>query len=197
MDGDRVDIIGLGFAMRHKVANSAKRIKQECPIKDDDDKFRSFPPIPGGSNPCFIAPETFCHHNTTNSSKDRSVTTENDDNRVWNGFRDDLWATGLIIYSMVVGTDALFAAPIAGDKRFARLCIKGDVKGETERYWTQSNKDTSLPSDEFCDLLGSMLSIDPNQRPTLENVMKHPWVTNSDTSVTPTNFSNGTYPMTL
>ncbi len=195
MDGDRVDIIALGYAMRHNVTNPNKRIKRDDPTSRTTDD-ENLPLIPGGSNPCFIAPETFCHRNTT-SSADSRVTTENYDNRVWNGFRDDLWATGLILYSMVVGIDALFAAPIAGDKRFARLCIKGDVKGETERYWRQSGKDTSLPSDDFFDLLQAMLSVDPNQRRTLENVMEHPWVTNSDISVTPTNFSAGTHPMTL
>jgi len=39
---------------------------------------------------------------------------------------------------------------------------------------TKSQKDYF--SDDFKDLIISMLSLDPNQRPTLDKIMKHPWV---------------------
>ncbi len=185
LDGDRVDIVGLGWALRHDVMKpTANAIDGSA----DDENNRSHPPLPGGSDPRFITPESFGFHTNGSSSRIDSEKTTT----VWNGFRDDLWAAGLILYSMVMGTDALFAAPIAGDKHFARLCIKGDVKGEIERYWKRLGKDaSSLPSGDLVNLLQSMLSVDPTHRPTLETVMKDPWVRNIDISITPTGCYEG------
>lgn len=96
-------------------------------------------------------------------------------------------AAGLMLYSMVVGTNALFFAPIAGDKIFTRLCIKGDIRGEVERYGKQLGQDYSnLLSNDLLDLLRTMLRADPKQRLSLEEVMEHPWVTNDDLIITPT-----------
>jgi len=178
MDGDHVDVIGLGWAVR---------ISQDNTNYDkSDDKNRYFPATPGGSDPRFIAPEYFDYRSRNRDGY--GTTNEND--RVWNGFRDDLWATGLILYSMVVGTDALFTAPIAGDKIFTRLCIKGDVRGEAERCGKRLGKDyTNLLSDDLVKLLQSMLIADPKQRLVLEEVVEHPWVTNNDPVITPTEFA--------
>ena len=96
-------------------------------------------------------------------------------------------AAGLMLYSMVVGTNALFFAPIAGDKIFTRLCIKGDIRGEVERYGKQLGQDYSnLLSNDLLDLLRTMLRADPKQRLSLEEVLEHPWVTNDDLIITPT-----------
>jgi serine/threonine protein kinase len=96
-------------------------------------------------------------------------------------------AAGLMLYSMVVGTNALFSTPIAGDKIFTRLCIKGDIRGEVERYGKQLGRDYyNLLSNDLLDLLRTMLSADPKQRLSLEEVMEHPWVTNDDLIITPT-----------
>jgi hypothetical protein len=96
-------------------------------------------------------------------------------------------AAGLMLYSMVVGTKALFSAPIAGDKIFTRLCIKGDIRGEVERYGKQLGQDYSnLLSNDLLDLLRTILRADPKQRLFLEEVMEHPWVTNDDLIITPT-----------
>jgi len=170
MDGDHVDIIGLGWALQ---CNKSKAVSQDA---NGDDKSRYFPPTSGCSDPRFIAPESF--HYQSSSNKDSGGTTDGAD-RVWNGFSDDLWATGLILYSMVVGTDALFTLPISGNKIFTRLCIKGDIRGEAERSG-------NLLSDDLVILLQSMLNADPKQRSVLEHVMVHPWVTNDEPAITPT-----------
>ena len=169
MDGDHVDIIGLGWALQ---CNNSEAVSQEA---NGDDKSRYFPPTPGCSDPRFIAPESF-HYQSSN--KDNGGTTDDAD-KVWNGFSDDLWATGLILYSMVVGTGALFTLPIAGNKIFTRLCIRGDVKGEAERFG-------NILSDDLVNLLQSMLNVDPKQRSVLEHVMEHPWVTNDEPTNSPT-----------
>mmetsp|Transcript_24937 Transcript_24937/g.26760 ORF Transcript_24937/g.26760 Transcript_24937/m.26760 type:complete len:81 (+) Transcript_24937:42-284(+) len=80
-----------------------------------------------------------------------------------------------MLYSMVVGTNALFSAPIAGDKIFTKLCIRGDIRGEVKRYGKQLGKDYSnLLINDLLDLLRTMLKADPKQRLSLEEVTEHP-----------------------
>jgi serine/threonine protein kinase len=146
MEGDTVDICQLGWALRYS----------ERDIVEED---RPMPP-PVGLNPQYIAPEYF------------GSTTQG----LWNGFRADLWAAGLMLYSMVVGSDALFTAPITEDKSFVRLCIKGDIRGQAERYGKLVGKNFSGLSDELVDLLEHMLIADPERRLSLEQVMVHPWL---------------------
>jgi serine/threonine protein kinase len=151
MDRDHVDICELGWALRcNKNAQG------------DDEGDRPLPP-PGGSNPKYVAPEYF------GSLKGS-----------WNGFSADLWAAGLILYTMILGTDSLFAAPIAEDRTFAMLCIKGDVRCLARRYGKLMGKDFSGLSDDLVDLLRNMLAADPKQRLSLEQVTDHPWLTSTD-----------------
>lgn len=104
---------------------------------------------------------------------------------VWNGFRTDLWAAGLMLYSMVIGSDALFTAPIVEDKTFCRLCIKGNIRSQAKRYGKLVKKDFSGLSDELMDLLKHMLRADPERRLSLDQVMVHPWLI-TDEVMTPT-----------
>lgn len=151
MDGDHLDICQLGRAL-HCSPNEVAVGKSSCPP----------PPSPGGLDPQYLAPEYF--EWTTRGG-------------VWNGFNADLWAAGLMVFSMVVGTGALFTAPIAEDKSFTRMCIKGDIRGQVKRYGTLAGRDFSGLSDALMDLLKDMLRADPGQRLSLEQVMKHPWLT--------------------
>jgi serine/threonine protein kinase len=141
----------------------ALRFNKNAPADED----RPLPP-PGGSDPKYVAPEYF------GSLKGS-----------WNGFGADLWAAGLMLYTMIFGTDSLFAAPIAEDRIFARLCIKGDVRGLAKRYGKLVGKDFSSLSDDLIDLLTNMLAADPKQRLSLEHAMEHPWLTSTDV-VSPT-----------
>lgn len=172
MNGDQIDIVGLGWALQCDDAIATNQMK-----KPDDGMSSSLTPTPGGSDPRFIPPESFL---ALNSSEESTIMGRSNDG--WNGFRDDLWAAGLILYSMVVGIDALFASPIAGDQRFKKLCILGDMKGEAQRFGITL-------SDDLIKLLQSMMSADPQRRPTLGQVMENAWVTRDDVSVTPTSFS--------
>lgn len=145
LDGDRLDICDLGWAMRFNPNVPA----------DEDHPF----PLPGGTHPQFIPPEYFRYTKEP-----------------WDGFRGDLWAAGLILYTMVVGTNGLFTAPISEDKSFVRLCVKGDIRGQLKRYGTLVGRDFSGMSDELVDLLQKMMRADPNQRLTLDQVLLHPWL---------------------
>jgi serine/threonine protein kinase len=131
------------------------------------DEDRPLPP-PGGLDPNFIAPEYF-----------GTIRGE------WNGFSADLWSSGLMLFSMVVGSGALFTAPIMEDKSFHRMCIRSDIQGQVTKYGKLVGKDFSGLSQEVLDLLGNMLKADPKQRLSLEQVIEHPWLT-KDELTTPT-----------
>lgn len=55
--------------------------------------------------------------------------------------------------------------------------------GKFENFWkahTKSKGIASYYSDEFKDMITSMLMLDPNKRLTMDQVMDHPWYTNPD-----------------
>jgi len=79
---------------------------------------------------------------------------------------------------MVVGTEALFAAPVMDDKIFYALCVEGDIKKTINAYAKRSGIYISL-SDDVLTLLKNLLRADPKQRYTLDEALDHPWV-NSD-----------------
>jgi len=115
-------------------------------------------PIPGGISPLFIAPEYFSGSSSS-----------------WDGFTADLWAAGLMLYTMVVGSEALFAAPIMEDKLFVALCIDGKI-----RQTVNANVEASIPgkvlSDDLIELLERMLKANPKHRYSLDEVINHQWV---------------------
>ena len=115
-------------------------------------------PIPGGISPLFIAPEYFLGSSSS-----------------WDGFTADLWAAGLMLYTMVVGSEALFAAPIMEDKVFVALCIDGKIRQTLNANVEDSEPGKAL-SDDLIELLERMLKADPTQRYSLDEVINHQWV---------------------
>lgn len=98
----------------------------------------------------------------------------NSDN--FDGFAIDLWSTGVILYIMLTGFPPYDQASLS-DKRF-ELIVQGRLV-EQLRNW-----DIFL-SEDAGDLLQTMLQHHPRDRPTLAEVMAHPWVTNEDVKVPP------------
>lgn len=125
------------------------------------------PPPPGNSNPQYIPPEFF--HGSDGS---------------WDGFAGDLWACGLMLYSMVVSTQALFAAPVLEDRLFGELCVKGNIGEQAEKHGKVTGKDIKL-SDGLIDLLRQMMKADPNDRLSLKMVTEHKWVKDGEETVPP------------
>lgn len=149
MKGFQVVISDLGWSLRFKKGAAS----------EDEDKAL---PAPGGTNLQFIAPEYFGGLKGA-----------------WDGFAADLWAAGLMLYCMVVGCEALFAAPIADDKKFLQLCVKGKIGAEAENFGKTKGVDIKL-SEDLVDLLQHMLKADPKDRFSLDQVMQHRWVTHDD-----------------
>lgn len=50
--------------------------------------------------------------------------------------------------------------------------------GKTPTFWKahQKNKPAGYFSEEFKDMINAMLSLDPNERPTMEQLMSSAWM---------------------
>jgi serine/threonine protein kinase len=131
----------------------SRRFNKNAPV--DEDKPL---PVPGGNTPQYLAPEYFVGSTG-----------------VWDGFAADLWASGVMLYSMVVSSEALFVAPIPEDRIFVELCVKGNIGAAATKYSKKAGNEVHL-SDELVDLLQRMLKVNPKERLSLDEVMEHPWV---------------------
>jgi len=91
--------------------------------------------------------------------------------RPFDGFAIDLWATGVILFIMLVGLPPWeFARP--EDPRYKMV-----IKGKLSRMLESWNRPVSP---EAADLLQKMLMEDPRQRLSLTEVKDHPWVVGPD-----------------
>lgn len=88
---------------------------------------------------------------------------------VFDGFAIDLWASGVVLFVMLIGL-APFKWAHPSDKRYAKIA-KGNLKE------MMSGLHINL-SEEACDLLQNMFWRDPRKRLTLAQIMQHPWVQN-------------------
>lgn len=86
----------------------------------------------------------------------------------YNGMKADIWSAGVVLYAMVA---AHFPWIVPDDlppenlmKETARQIVDGDI---------------ALPdgiSYELQNLMANLLNVDPNERPTAEEVLEHPWL---------------------
>lgn len=92
----------------------------------------------------------------------------------FDGFAIDLWAAGVILYIMLTGFPPYDQANRT-DQRFD-LIVTGRLM-EQLRNW-----DIHL-SDQAGDLMQKMLQLHPKNRPTLAQVLQHPWVTSNEVEI--------------
>ncbi|KAL3931838.1 MAG: hypothetical protein SGBAC_011122 [Bacillariaceae sp.] len=143
------------------VSITESRFPVRCKTATSGESHQS-PPVPAGSQVQYIAPEYF-----------------RGSEGPWNGYAADLWACGLILYSMVIGADALFLAPLDDDRTFVKLCLKGQIRSLAFTYGELIGESIEL-SDDVVDLLQKMLKVDPHERLNLSKIMEHPWVANGE-----------------
>lgn len=94
----------------------------------------------------------------------------------FDGFAIDLWATGVILYIMLTGFPPYDQASVT-DQRF-ELIVTGRLVEQLHNW-------DIFVSDEAGDLLQSMLQLDPRDRPTLAQLMAHPWVARGEVQAPP------------
>lgn len=94
------------------------------------------------------------------------------DTEAFDGFAIDVWACGVILFTMLVGLPP-FEWATRDDPRY-RMITRGDLMKMLDHWERQI-------SNEAGDLLQSMLREDPRERLSLMEVRDHPWVINDNT----------------
>merc|ERR1712173_288239 len=80
------------------------------------------------------------------------------------GIAVDMWSMGVILYTMVCGQRPFEAS---GSRSVFMVVQKGIYQ------WP----DDIEPTPEVIDLVGRMLTVDPEKRITAQEAIEHPWIT--------------------
>ena len=88
---------------------------------------------------------------------------------VYYGQKVDIFAIGMVIYSMYVGNPPFRYAIKDKDMRYKLFCSNPSY------FWSMDCKKIAI-SDDFQDLISKMLSPDPYFRPTYDQVLAHSWL---------------------
>lgn len=86
----------------------------------------------------------------------------------YNGILNDLFSAGIILFNMITAKSPFeMANPLSGLYRWI-------ATNEHDRFWAFFEK--LMPFDpDFKDLINSMFSVDPTERPTIAEIKFHPW----------------------
>ena len=91
----------------------------------------------------------------------------------YEGARVDIFASGIILF-MILSQRAPFGVAKPSDRHYRML-----AEGRFEDFWlahAEVNNGTDIFSAEFKDLFQKMMSVIPTQRPTIEQILEHPWM---------------------
>lgn len=101
-------------------------------------------------------------------------------NKPFDGYAVDLFAAGVMLFVMLLGSEALFVAPLREDRRFQDICVEGNLKELLQRMELAQSKSFSASNDAL-ELLQEMLRAEPKDRLSLSQVQQHAWVTQGGT----------------
>lgn len=87
--------------------------------------------------------------------------------QAFDGYAVDMWSAGIVFWKMVVQKVELFSATVPDDFRFRDYCLEGKMK---DRLQVEG-----LPHD-VVDLLEGMLRVNPADRYTVGDVLRHSWL---------------------
>jgi len=92
----------------------------------------------------------------------------------YEGSRVDIFATGIILFTTLAQRPP-FTAARRGDDLFCML-----ASGKQEAFWRMhagaEEEKRDIFSPEFKDLFQKMVALDPKKRPTIEQILAHPWM---------------------
>lgn len=91
----------------------------------------------------------------------------------YDGVKTDIFSLGVVLFTLVTCKMA-FVQASRGD-RFYRYIIHKMQDKYWEKLELQGNNVSSL-SKEFKDLFTKMISFNPKERPTIEEILNHPWM---------------------
>jgi serine/threonine protein kinase len=80
-----------------------------------------------------------------------------------------------MLFVMLLGSEALFVAPLPEDRRFQDICVDGNLKELLQRMESKHSKSFSVSNDAL-DLLQKMLRAEPKDRLSLSQIQQHAWV---------------------
>ncbi len=85
------------------------------------------------------------------------------------GQKVDIFALGMVIYSLYVGSPPFKYAVKDKDVRYKLFCLNPSY------FWSMEGKKFAI-NEEFQDLISKMLSAEPSFRPTYDQILSHPWL---------------------
>jgi serine/threonine protein kinase len=87
----------------------------------------------------------------------------------YTGYKADIFSAGVILFTLVRGIFPFMGS--TGDDQFFQHLLAKDYAS----YWAAVEGEDA--SKQFKDLIQMMLAHDPNERPSLEKLKSHPWMT--------------------
>ena len=88
--------------------------------------------------------------------------------KTYDGQKADMFSVGVILFIIVQGIFPFSEAK--PDEYFYKMIVEKDFA----KYWSKTGGENL--STEFKDLIIKMLSYNPNERPTVNELVNHPWM---------------------
>ena len=102
-------------------------------------------------------------------------------NEAYQGSQIDIFSSGIILFTLVSGRFPFDGEATEGNKLFKYISKK-----QYDKFWNYHIKEAPecsiFKSANFRDLFQAMVALIPDERPTLEAITQHPWVTDPDTA---------------
>jgi serine/threonine protein kinase len=95
-------------------------------------------------------------------------------NEPYDGKLVDIFAAGIIMFIMATGCHPFNGTATPDTKLYKSIAGKrADVFW---KYKRKEMKEDVINNQSFCQLFESMVSLDPTERPSIDNILKHPWM---------------------
>jgi len=90
--------------------------------------------------------------------------------KLYYGETADVFSSGVILFVLVTGK-LPFSKAVINDDDYREIATK-----DLDNFWFKKEKKIGHTTDEFKSLISLMLSYDPMERPTVNEILEHPWM---------------------